>query len=134
MPIGKIEAFDEANEEWGTYFERVEQYFLANEIEEDKQVPAILSLIGSKTYGLLRSLCSPAKPSQKTFTEILKILEEHLSPKPLVIAERFRFHKRSQLGEHKFIFSFTKEIVRILRVWDKFNRFLTTPFCLWIEQ
>ena len=57
MPIGKIEAFDEANEEWGTYCERVEQYFLANEIEEDKQVPAILSLMGSKTYGLLRSLC-----------------------------------------------------------------------------
>ena len=38
MPIGKIEAFDEANEEWGTYCEGVEQYFLANEIEDDKQV------------------------------------------------------------------------------------------------
>jgi hypothetical protein len=57
IPIGKIETFDEANEECGTYCERVEQYFLANEIEEDKEVPAILSLMGSKTYGLLRSLC-----------------------------------------------------------------------------
>ena len=45
MPIGKIEAFDEANEDWSTYVERVEQYFLANEIEDEKQVPARLSLI-----------------------------------------------------------------------------------------
>jgi hypothetical protein len=51
MPIGKIEAFDEANEDWSTYCEIVEQYFLANEIKEDKQVPAILSLINSKAYG-----------------------------------------------------------------------------------
>jgi hypothetical protein len=50
MRIGKIEAFDEANEEWGTYCERVEQYFLANDIEDDKQVPATLSLMGSKTF------------------------------------------------------------------------------------
>ena len=112
MPIGKIEAFDEANEEWGTYCERVEQYFLANEIEDDKQVPAILSLMGSKTYGLLRSLCSPAKPSQKTFTEIVKILQEHLSPKPLVIAERFRFHKRSQL-EGESISSFLASLKKL---------------------
>jgi hypothetical protein len=112
MPIGKIEAFDEANEEWGTYCERVEQYFLANENEEDKQVPAILSLMGSKTYGLLRSLCSPAKPSQKTFTEIVKILQEHLSPKPLVIAEIFRFHKRSQL-EGESISSFLASLKKL---------------------
>jgi hypothetical protein len=112
MPIGKIEAFDAANKEWGTYCERVEQYFLANEIEDDKQVPAILSLMGSKTYGLLRSLCSPAKPSQKTFTEIVKILQEHLSPKPLVIAERFRFHKRSQL-EGESISSFLASLKKL---------------------
>ena len=112
MPIGKIEAFDEANEEWGTYCERVEQYFLANEIEDDKQVPAILSLMGSKTYGLLRSLCSPAKPSQKTFTGIVKILQEHLSPKPLVIAERFRFHKRRQL-EGESISSFLASLKKL---------------------
>ena len=68
MPIWKIEAFDEANEDWGTSCERVEQYFLANEIEEDKQVAAILSLMGSKTYGLCEACVPqqnrPRKPSQ----------------------------------------------------------------------
>ena len=53
MPIGKIEAFDETNDIWNAYIERVEQYFIDNDIKEDKQVAMILILIGNKTYGLL---------------------------------------------------------------------------------
>ena len=98
MPtIGKIEAFDEAKDAWTTYVERVEQFFIANGIKDDKEVPAILSLIGNKTYGLLRNLCAPEKPASKSLKEIVEILQNHLSPKPLVIAEPFRFHKRNQL-------------------------------------
>ena len=68
--------------------------------------------MGSKTYGLLRSLCSRAKPFQKIFTEIVKILQEHLSPKLLVIAERFQFHKRSQL-EGESISSFLASLKKL---------------------
>ena len=57
--IGKIESFDETQEKWETYAERVEQFFLANNIDEDRQVPTLLSLIGSKTYTFLRDLLSP---------------------------------------------------------------------------
>ena len=45
MPIGKIEAFDETNNDWNAYVERVEQYFFANEIKDNKQVAVMLSLI-----------------------------------------------------------------------------------------
>ena len=38
----------------------------------------------------------PVKPSERTYDEIVKILKDHLSPKPLVTAERFRFYKRQQ--------------------------------------
>ncbi|PFX12147.1 Retrovirus-related Pol polyprotein from transposon 17.6 [Stylophora pistillata] len=97
MPIGKIEAFDETNDDWLAYVERVEQYFLANDIKEDKQVAVMLSLMGNKTYGLLRNLSAPEKPSSLSFKTIVETLQKHLSPKPLLIAERFRFHKRNQL-------------------------------------
>ncbi|KAL9954326.1 hypothetical protein ACROYT_G041847 [Oculina patagonica] len=101
MPIGKIEAFDETNDDWNAYVERIEQYFIANEIKEEKQMAVILSLMGNKTYGLLRNLAAPAKPSSLSFKTIVETLEKHLSPKPLLIAERFRFHKRNQLeGEN----------------------------------
>ena len=50
-------------------------FFLANNIEEDRQVPPILSLIGSKTYTLLRDLLSPDKPATKSFQEIFTTLQ-----------------------------------------------------------
>lgn len=38
----------------------------------------------------------PEKPGSKTYLNIVTPLAACLSPKPLVIAERFRFHKRNQ--------------------------------------
>ena len=94
--IGKIESFDETQEKWETYVERVEQFFLVNNIDDDHQVPTLLSLISSKTYTLLRDLLTPDKPATKSFQEIVTTLQQHLSPKPLQLAERFRFYKRTQ--------------------------------------
>jgi hypothetical protein len=53
-------------------------------------------VVGAKTYELLRTLTAPVKPAEKTFAELCQVLETHLAPKPIVIAERFRFHKRNQ--------------------------------------
>uniref|UniRef100_A0A3B3R045 ribonuclease H n=1 Tax=Paramormyrops kingsleyae TaxID=1676925 RepID=A0A3B3R045_9TELE len=47
-------------------------------------------------FNLLRSLTQPDKPGDKSYQEIVRLLKEHYSPKPLIIAERFRFHKRNQ--------------------------------------
>ena len=33
--IGKIESFDDTKENWETYMERVEQFFLAKDIDDD---------------------------------------------------------------------------------------------------
>jgi len=56
-----------------------------------------LTLLGEKTYGLLRNLTLPDKPATKNYDAIVKLLKDHLSPKPLIVAERFRFYKRYQL-------------------------------------
>ena len=101
--IGKIEDFDKINDHWNAYIEQVEQYFIANEIKEEKKVAVMLSPVGIKTYGLLRNLSTPAKLSDVFFKTICGLMKHyrnmivHLSPKPLLIAERFRFHKRNQL-------------------------------------
>lgn len=97
--VGKVDEFDSANEDWEAYIERVELYCHANDVEDEKKVSVLLSLMGAKTYNLLRNLLSPNKPSSKSFDDIVKILQSHLNPKPLVIAERFRFHKRNQSKE-----------------------------------
>ena len=112
MPIGKIEAFDETNNDWNAYVERVEQYFFANEIKDNKQVAVMLSLMGNKMYGLLRNLAAPAKPSSLSFKTIVETLQKHLSPRPLLIAERFRFHKRNQL-EGETVSSYLAELKKL---------------------
>ncbi|KAJ8379205.1 hypothetical protein AAFF_G00223170 [Aldrovandia affinis] len=86
--IGKMDVFDDRQESWASYTERLEQYFIVNDVADDKKVPALLSLIGPKTYGLLRDLTAPAKPASRTFADLVAILQAHLSPKPLIIAER----------------------------------------------
>ena len=94
--VGHMDSFDSAVEDWTSYVERVEHYCVANGIKEDRAVAVLLSVMGAKTYNLLRSLIVPDKPGEKSFTEITDVLKKHLNPKPLLIAERFRFHKRNQ--------------------------------------
>ena len=78
------------------YLERANNYFEANDIEADKRVAVLLSAIGAKTYTLLRSLTSPDLPHEKPFEELAAVLWSHFQPKPLLIAERFHFHRRDQ--------------------------------------
>ena len=74
---------------------------LANAVQSaEKKRAVLLSCIGAKVYGVLRNVVSPEKPSEKSFDELTEALREHYSPKPLLIAERFKFHKRDQrVGE-----------------------------------
>ncbi|XP_033740319.1 uncharacterized protein K02A2.6-like [Pecten maximus] len=94
--IGRLDTFDTSLESWDSYSERLEQYFICNDIKDEKKVPALLSLIGGSTYSLLRGLTAPKKPSEEGLDRLVALLKEHFSPKPLVIAERFRFHKQDQ--------------------------------------
>ena len=102
--LGKVEEFDPGTQNWTAYEERITQYFIANnvtgaEVEgqtDKRKVAVFLTLIGSKAYGILRDLVSPAKPAEKTYAQLAKILADHFSPKPVTISERFRFQQRTQ--------------------------------------
>jgi len=100
--FGKIDVFQPEAEEFSAYLERVELYFEANGIKEDKQVPVFLSLLGAKTYSLLRTLATSESPRNKNFKAVAELLKEHFEPKPL-IAERFTFHRRNQHREESIM-------------------------------
>ena len=55
-----------------------------------------LTLLGGKTYDLLRDLASPGKPADLKFTEAIELLKNHFNPKPPVIAEGYKFYQRRQ--------------------------------------
>ena len=111
--IGKLEPFEPGQSDWLLYTERLEQFFVANDIGEDKKkVATLLTAIGATGYSLLRNLVSPAKPADKSYDDLVKAMKDHLRPKRIVIAERFKFHRRSQ-NESETVAQYVAELRRL---------------------
>ena len=104
--IGAIEHF--SGKDWELYAERLQEFLLANDLGEiklkddnsnatvvkaraEKRRAVLLSVIGPATYSLLRNLVSPAKPSEKTFEDLVTALKDHYAPTPSVPVQRFKF-------------------------------------------
>ena len=68
----------------------MEVFYKANSIAEDKQAVVFLS----RREDVLPS--SGPAPQDQTLATLFDTLKCHFEPKPLVIAEQFYFHKRSQ--------------------------------------
>ena len=90
--LGSMNAFDPDTDDWTAYVERLESFFVANEIKDEKKVSVLVTFLGAKAYELLRSIIAPAKPASKNY-ELITAMKTHLDPKPLTIAERFKFHQ-----------------------------------------
>ena len=82
IAVGQISVFQSELESIaGTvYLERVAQYFRANQIPTERRVAVLLSVIGSRTYSLLRSLLHPVVPGDKTYEQLVTALQEHEAP------------------------------------------------------
>ena len=96
MPLGKIEEFEQ-DQNWDEYVERLDQFFVANDIRaENKKRAILLSSIGARTYGIVRSLLSPKKPTEVTYADIVATLRAQFCPQPSVTVARFRFFSCSR--------------------------------------
>ena len=81
-------------------------------MDSDKEVAVFLSVIGGKTYTLLRNLTAPVKPSEKTLAALKAVLKKHFEPTTIVIAERYYFHRRNQ-AEGESIAEYIAELRRL---------------------
>ena len=100
VSFGNMDSFNPENETISAYLERFDLFIQANGVAEEKKVPVFLSVIGGKTYSLLRNLLSPALPKEKDFAALATELKNHFEPKKVVIVERFNFYRRNQqVGE-----------------------------------
>ena len=94
--FGTTDAFNSESDSIKAYLERVQLYFSANDVPENKHVSILLSSIGASTYALLSDLLAPQLPSAQTLPVISEVLCKHYEPKRAVITDRFHFHKRDQ--------------------------------------
>ena len=110
--IGQLSEFQPETEKASAYLERVKLFLLANSVGDDKQVAVLLTVIGARHFSLLKDLFLPEDVKAKSFEQISKVLVEHFEPKPLVIAERFRFYRRTQ-EEEESVTEFMAQLRRL---------------------
>ena len=87
--LGHIGKFEPSEESILVYLEHVDLFFAANGINDEKKVAVLLSVIGLKTYALLRDLLAPDKSHQKSVAVLFETLQKHFELKPVLIAEHF---------------------------------------------
>lgn len=97
MSVGQIREFSVKSGNWSSYIERLESYFLANKIADDVKLPTLIAVMGEEAYELLATLASPTKPASLTYATAVRYLQNHLQPKPSILAERYRFRQRRQM-------------------------------------
>lgn len=68
--------------------------------------------MGGKAESLLRSLTAPRKLADLDYDDLVETMRDHLTPKPLVIAECFRFYKCNQ-HEGESISPYVAELMRL---------------------
>ena len=110
---GHIGQFNRGVEDWTAYCERLQQYSLANDVDNaDKQRAILLSVCGPATYQLIRNLVAPDRPTDKSFAAIVKLVQDHHTPPPSVIVQRFKFNSRSQT-DGEAVAEFVAELRRL---------------------
>lgn len=95
--FGHMGPYNKSLEDFASYEERLQQFFIANGITDNqKQLAIFLTTMGPSCYKLLKDLLAPNTPAQSTYADVVRTLSDHYSPRPLVIAERYKFYRRNQ--------------------------------------
>ena len=141
---GYIGEFNSQLEDWHSYIECLQNYFIVYDIKsESKQHAILLSVCGPRIYKLIHSLLSPQEPKDVTLADIIKEMTNHYLPKPSIIVQHFKFHSCSRkAGESVAIYitelkrlskdcafgNFLQEMLRGLHsVWNQWSTY-STPF------
>ena len=89
--------FDGTREEWKDYAERLDNYFIANDIKNPvKQRAILLNCVGASTYRLIKTLSLPGKPNDLSFADLVQRVKTHFNPKPSITIKRYEFNTRKR--------------------------------------
>jgi hypothetical protein len=98
MPnYGRFGEFNDKRESWDNYVDRMDEFFVANEITDAARKRAILnSVVGPETYKLIASLLAPQKPKDSTYDAITEKLKKHFTPIKSSIMARHLYDNRDR--------------------------------------
>nr|XP_018909453.1 PREDICTED: uncharacterized protein LOC109038735 [Bemisia tabaci] len=91
--------FHLADNDWETFVERMDAYFVVNDTPSEKRVPELLTKIDADAYELIRRLATPRKPKDLPYGELVKLVSRnvHVHPNKLSnVSERMKFSRIKQ--------------------------------------
>ncbi|XP_061715374.1 uncharacterized protein LOC133523707 [Cydia pomonella] len=111
ISVGVLSIFNHETHDWIIYKDRLEQWFVANDIAgetaEDKSASAkrraiLLSSLAECTYKLLRDLALPKELGNLNYADVVLLLDGHFKPKICGFAERNSFYSAVQSANETF--------------------------------
>uniref|UniRef100_A0A8D8LHC2 Retrotransposon gag domain-containing protein n=1 Tax=Cacopsylla melanoneura TaxID=428564 RepID=A0A8D8LHC2_9HEMI len=105
-----IEMFDPEEEDFSSYLERLENFFTLRDTQDDSAKRCVLlGCLQREQFKQLSALTAPAKPFEKTFTQLIVILQKSFNPITSIHTERHRFLSRVQ-GKAETLASYISEL------------------------
>lgn len=97
MEISANLDYDYKKDDWEKFIDRIEQYFIANDITDTiKKRAILLSKVSADTYDMIDRICKPNKPEQKAYDDIVKLVKNYLRPAASYLVYRSNFRQRTQ--------------------------------------
>ncbi|KAL0821769.1 hypothetical protein ABMA28_005190 [Loxostege sticticalis] len=100
--FGILSNFDHQQQDWITYKGRLQQWFIANGIDDGadkggvKRRAILLSALTENSYQLASNLILPKTLDEVNYGEIVEVLDKHFTPKRCGFAERHYFYMAAQ--------------------------------------
>lgn len=116
--MSKFREFDESVETFEAWEERLQQYFFVNYIDDEFKVAHLITLLGAKTYAILKTELFRTSQTSKSYDDLVKVLKSKFTLTVSIIVERFKFHNRKQaVGEN------VKQYIAAIKEMSKFCKF-----------
>ncbi|XP_039314523.1 uncharacterized protein K02A2.6-like [Solenopsis invicta] len=93
--IGALSEFN-IGEDWNLYQERLGQYFVANQVSQERKVAVLITLVGQEAYKILKDLCDSTLLECESYEELCEILKKQFAPRVSVFKERIEFYELKQ--------------------------------------
>ena len=96
---GHVAEFNHATSEFYIFKNKLKNFFSINRVTNDEELKRafFLNALTENTYKLLESLCIPSKPENKSFSDLIKLLEDHLTPVRSYFAAKIAFYGARQM-------------------------------------
>lgn len=96
--FSRLDPFDCQKGDFDYYLEQFDNFLNLNSVNDDaKKVPLFISSIGQDTYKILKEICAPSDPKEKSFDQMKTMLLEYFA--------RREFYRRNQRpGEYTGVY------------------------------